>query len=48
VWLVQKETSREYMALKIQRSKDTHTESAVDELEMLTEIRRHEEDVEWV
>lgn len=48
VWLVQKEISKEYMALKIQRSKDTHTESAIDELEMLTEIRKHEEDPEWV
>ena len=48
VWLVQKDTSKEYMALKIQRSKDTHTESAVDELEMLTEIRKHEEDPVWV
>jgi serine/threonine protein kinase len=48
VWLVQKDTSREFMALKIQRSKDTHTESAVDELEILTEIRKHEEDPEWV
>jgi hypothetical protein len=45
---VQKDTSKEYMALKIQRSKDTHTESAVDELEMLTEIRKHEGDPEWV
>jgi hypothetical protein len=36
VWLAQKEISKEYMALKIQRSKDTHTESAIDELEMLT------------
>lgn len=48
VWLAQKETTREYVALKIQRSKDTHTESAVDELEMLTELRKHEEDAEWV
>lgn len=36
------------MALKIQRSKDTHTESAIDELQMLTEIQRHEQDPEWL
>ena len=35
------------MALKIQRSKDTHTESAIDELEMLTTIRQHEGDPDW-
>jgi serine/threonine protein kinase len=36
------------VALKIQRSKDTHTESAIDELQMLTEIQRHEQDPEWL
>ena len=30
VWLVQNETNQEYSALKIQRSKENHAESALD------------------
>ena len=48
VWLVQHETSKEYFALKIQRSKDNHAESALDELQILNETRKHENDPTWV
>ena len=47
VWLVRHDTTQEYYALKIQRSKDNHAESALDELQILSEIRKHENDEKW-
>ena len=42
VWLVQSLTKKdEYFALKIQRSKDTHAETAVDELTLLKVLMAH-------
>jgi hypothetical protein len=34
--------------MKVQRSKESHAESALDELQILSEIRKHENDESWL
>lgn len=48
VWLVETDEPREQYALKIQRSKESHAETAIDEIELLKELRKHEQDKTWM
>lgn len=48
VWLAETELPKEQYAVKIQRSKESHAETALDEIELLKKLRQHEEDKGWV
>lgn len=47
MWLAETEEPKEQFALKIQRSNESHSDTARDEIELLKRLRQHEEDKEW-
>ena len=48
VWLVQDKKKNDHFALKIQKSKKSYSESAIDELELLRDLNSHCEDEKWL
>ena len=47
VWLVNEKKTNNYYALKIQKSKKSYFEAAMDELSILKELNKNEENPEW-
>lgn len=48
VWLVQEKETNLYYAMKIQKSKKSYGESAIDELELLRDMDKHSNDQAWI
>ncbi|CAD8200635.1 unnamed protein product [Paramecium octaurelia] len=48
VWLAHDKQSETHVALKIQKSKQSYQESAIDELELLKDLQKHLKDEKWV
>eukprot|EP01015_Nassula_variabilis_P032746 TRINITY_DN7711_c0_g1_i8.p2 TRINITY_DN7711_c0_g1~~TRINITY_DN7711_c0_g1_i8.p2 ORF type:complete len:136 (-),score=26.40 TRINITY_DN7711_c0_g1_i8:61-468(-) len=47
VWLCQNLKTKHYYALKIQKSKEHYSESVLDEIEILEDLKSHQSDDEW-
>jgi len=48
VWLVKEQATGKFYALKIQKSKKSYGDMAIDELELLQCLRAHMKDPKWV
>ncbi|CAD8194694.1 unnamed protein product [Paramecium pentaurelia] len=48
VWLAHDKQSETHVALKIQKSKQSYQESAIDELELLKDLQNHLKDEKWI
>ncbi|CAD8211168.1 unnamed protein product [Paramecium pentaurelia] len=48
VWLAHDKQSETHVALKIQKSKQSYQESAIDELELLKDLQKHLKDEKWI
>ena len=48
MWLVKEQATGKFYALKIQKSKKSYGDMAIDELELLQCLRAHMKDPKWV